>query len=128
MKVDCQGFDLDVLESSKSKVSVIKSLVMEFPYDSKSSLYEQENSLHEGYMRAHELGFRLARVVPNGAGEANIFLYNHKISLLEYFQIEDKLELFNCPTLKLKSAYQPRSRVMKRLFTSLALLENKLRT
>lgn len=105
LKIDAQGLDLEVLHSSRDSIEAIQSAVLEFPYDDESALYKNEPSLIEGLSRANEMGFLPARIVPNGGGECNVFLYNKKHGLSNYLNIENQLKLFDAPTLKLNYRY-----------------------
>lgn len=105
LKIDAQGLDLEVLRSARQCIDTIQSVVLEFPYDKKSALYKDESALIEGLLEANKLGFLPARVVPNGGGECNVFLYNEKHGLNNFLEIERQLKLFDAPTLKLNYKY-----------------------
>lgn len=105
LKVDAQGVDLEVLQSAGAMRETIHSAVLEFPYDEKSALYDNEPSLLEALSLAKEWGFLPARIVPNGGGECNVFFYNQARGLDNYLRIEQRLNLFSAPCMKLDLRY-----------------------
>ena len=104
LKIDAQGTDLEVLESARSRLKDISAAVIEVPYSSDSSLYANEGSLRNAIEWGYEAGFQTMRVVPNGGGEANLFLANSAVGIEKYFEIERRLGLQDCPTLKLSQS------------------------
>lgn len=101
LKIDAQGLDFEVLQSAGKRIQDVAAVVLEVPYSPNCSLYEGEVSVYEVMTWAHESGFTLVRLVPNGGGEANLFLANNEFGLARYFELEDELRLGQCPTLKL---------------------------
>jgi hypothetical protein len=101
VKIDTQGTDLLVFQSAGSNVHRIMSCVLEFPYTKADALYLDETSLIEGVLAMKELGFEPVRIVPNGAGEANVFFLNNRYSITDYFTLEVDLDFDNAPVLKI---------------------------
>tara|TARA_X000000368_G_scaffold164760_1_gene129943 strand:- start:651 stop:1415 length:765 start_codon:yes stop_codon:yes gene_type:complete len=102
LKIDTQGLDLEVFLSAKNYINIINSAVLEFPYDSQSSLYDDETTLIEALEILEKKGFYPVRIVPNGGGECNLFIYNKNFGIDAYFKLEDLLDLKKAPTLKIK--------------------------
>ena len=101
LKIDVQGTDLAVFLSAGTEMSKIVSCVLEFPYLSSSAIYSGEKNLTEGIEILSLYGFIPVRIVPNGAGECNVFFLNSNYSLEEYFQVEELLQFVKAPTLKI---------------------------
>jgi len=131
IKIDAQGLDLEVLQSAGPRLDDISAAVLEVPYLKNSSLYANETSLMEAIEWGHDFGFLTIRVVPNGAGEANLFFANKLHGIKHYFEIERTLELASCPTLKLKNMETSRFKEMymdsRQLFARSATLKNAYR-
>tara|TARA_A100001011_G_scaffold396388_1_gene494112 strand:+ start:6033 stop:6758 length:726 start_codon:yes stop_codon:yes gene_type:complete len=103
VKIDAQGEDLNVLLSAGNMLERINSCVMEISYEKELSLYKEEISLEESIEKIFELGFVPFRIVPNGGGECNIFIYNKNFGLDKYMELEKKYDFRNAPTLKLNN-------------------------
>ncbi len=101
LKIDTQGNDLEVLLSAGHKISIIKSCVLEFPYSKESAIYSQEKDVIEGIVILEKFGLIPVRIVPNGAGECNVFFRSSKFSIKEYFEMEKLLSFDRAPTLKI---------------------------
>lgn len=102
LKIDTQGSDFEVLESAGDRIDDIHAAVLEFPYRKDSALYSGEIEVAEALSRLSKLGFSPIRVVPNGAGECNVFVTNKNFSINSYFDLEKKLKLRSAPTLKIE--------------------------
>ncbi len=100
LKIDAQGLDLEVLRSARSKLCDISVVVLEIPYVEDSALYCGEAGITSALSSVSEMGFFPVRIVPNGAGEANLFLCNKSIKLGTFFAIEEALNIGECPVLK----------------------------
>ena len=101
IKIDTQGTDLSAFLSAGTEINKIMSCVLEFPYFNKSAIYSQEKDISEGIEILGKLGFVPVRIVPNGAGECNVFFLNQDYSLEDYFQMESELEFLKAPVLKI---------------------------
>jgi len=101
LKIDTQGTDLEVLTSAGKEISKIMSCVLEFPYFGKSAIYSNETDLLQGIEILKKYNFFPVRIVPNGAGECNVFFLNSLYTLEEYFRLESDLQFQNAPTLKI---------------------------
>ena len=101
LKIDVQGTDLAVFLSAGTEMDKIVACVLEFPYLSSSAIYSEEKNLKEGIEILDLYGFIPVRIVPNGAGECNVFFLNSKYSLEEYFQVEELLHFDKAPTLNI---------------------------
>jgi hypothetical protein len=77
------------------------SCVLEFPYLGKSAIYSNEIDLLQGIEILKKYNFFPVRIVPNGAGECNVFFLNSLYTLEEYFRLESDLQFQNAPTLKI---------------------------
>jgi FkbM family methyltransferase len=103
LKIDTQGIDLEVLESAGRFINKINAVVLEFPYYKKSQLYKDEILLVDAINRLSELNFVPARVIPNGAGECNLFAFREGFGLEAYWDLENRLNLSLAPVLKITS-------------------------
>ena len=101
VKIDTQGTDLEVLLSANQELNKIVACVLEFPYLNSSAIYLGEKSLKEGIEILSDYNFIPVRIVPNGAGECNVFFFNSNYSIEDYFQIEESLQFNKSPTLKI---------------------------
>lgn len=103
LKIDTQGTDLEVFLSAGIHLSKIKSAVLEFPFTTNSSLYEDEVDVKEAIRILGENGFFPIRLLPNGAGECNLFICNLNFSINDYLLLEKELCFYEAPTLKFQS-------------------------
>jgi FkbM family methyltransferase len=103
LKIDTQGTDLEVFLSAGPNLSRIKSAVLEFPYTQDSCLYENEVDVTEAIRILGNKGFFPIRLVPNGAGECNLFICNSNYSINDYLLLEKELRFNNAPALKFKN-------------------------
>ena len=103
LKIDTQGTDLEVFLSAGPHLSRIKSAVLEFPYTQDSCLYENEVDVTEAIRILGNKGFFPIRLVPNGAGECNLFICNSNYSINDYLLLEKELCFNNAPALKFKT-------------------------
>lgn len=101
IKIDTQGTDLEVLLSAGSEIRKIMSCVLELPYTKNSAIYSEEKDLNEAISILSKIDFIPVRIVPNGAGECNVFFLNKKFLLEDYFQMEIELKFDKAPTLKI---------------------------
>ena len=101
LKIDTQGSDLEVFLSSGKFLKNIKIAVLEFPYISAKSMYENEIDLLTAVKELSKHNFYPVRIVPNGGIECNLFVRNGNLSLESYFKLEEDLGLQGAPTLKL---------------------------
>jgi FkbM family methyltransferase len=101
IKIDTQGTDLEVLLSAKKEMNKIVACVLEFPYFNSSAIYDGEKSLIKGIEILGNFEFIPVRIVPNGAGECNVFFLNSNYSIEDYFEIEEMLQFHKAPTLKI---------------------------
>ena len=101
LKIDTQGNDLEVFLSAGMFLKNIKVAVLEFPYISEKSMYEDEIDLLSALKELSKHNFFPVRVIPNGAAECNLFIRNGNLSLESYFKLEEDLRLQGAPTLKL---------------------------
>lgn len=122
LKIDTQGSDLEVFLSAGDFLPKISSAVLEFPYTKDSSLYEEEPDIIQAIQRLSDVNFFPVRIVPNGAGECNLFVRNGSFSVESYFQLEKMLELEIAPTLKIGD-YHPYQRLS---FLGLFLVKTKI--
>jgi FkbM family methyltransferase len=103
LKIDTQGTDLEVFLSAGPNLSRIKSAVLEFPFTQDSCLYENEVDVTEAIRILGNKGFFPIRLVPNGAGECNLFICNSNYSINDYLLLEKELRFNNAPALKFKN-------------------------
>jgi FkbM family methyltransferase len=101
LKIDTQGSDLEVFLSAGEFLKNVKIAVLEFPYISAKSMYEDEIDLLAGVKELSKHNFYPVRIVPNGGAECNLFIRNGNLSLESYFKLEEDLRLKEAPTLKL---------------------------
>ena len=106
LKIDTQGLDLEVIASARELLPNIRSVILEAPYTTELSLYGQETPLVQVIQQMSAFGFYVARVVPNGGGEANAIFVNEQVSFSDYLDIETSLRLLESRTLKLDSLSQ----------------------
>lgn len=119
LKIGTQGTDLEVLESAGQFINKINAVVLEFPYNKTSQLYQDEVTLLDAIIKLDKLNFIPARIVPNGAGECNLFAFRKNFGLQAYWELENILSLTSAPTLKIES-------VRKKLL-SMIFLKNLMR-
>lgn len=101
LKIDAQGIDLEVLRSCRSYLPAVAAVCLEVPFSTRSSLYAGEPDAATVISEVQRLGFAPVRLVPNGAGEANLFAANLQLPIDNYFRLEDRLEFRKAPTLKI---------------------------
>ena len=101
LKIDAQGIDLEVLRSCRSYLPDVAAICLEVPFSFESSLYADEPDAATVIAEVQRLGFAPVRLVPNGAGEANLFAANLRLPIDNYFQLEDRLDFRKAPTLKI---------------------------
>ncbi len=101
LKIDTQGIDLEVLASCGSFLSLVDSVCLEVPYSLNSSLYANEPDVASVIGKLRDFGFVPVRLVPNGAGEANLFAASERLPITEYFALEARLRFAKAPTLKI---------------------------
>jgi len=101
LKIDTQGGDLEVFLSAGSFLKDIRAAVLEFPYTSKESMYEDEIDIVTAIKELSAYNFYPVRIVPNGGAECNVFIRNGNFTLEQYFRLEKDLQFEKAPTLKL---------------------------
>jgi FkbM family methyltransferase len=101
LKIDTQGIDLEVLESAGRFINKINAVVLEFPYHKKTQLYKDEVLLLEAINALSNLNFVPVRIIPNGAGECNLFAFREDFGLEAYWELEKRLNLSSAPVLKI---------------------------
>ena len=122
LKIDTQGNDLEVFLSAGIFLKNVKLAVLEFPYISEKSMYEDEIDLLSALKELSKYNFFPVRVIPNGAAECNLFIRNGNLSLESYFELEKELRFDEAPTLKL-GLHNPYINMTKR---SLLLMNLKI--
>jgi FkbM family methyltransferase len=116
VKIDTQGTDLETLLSAGKNLKRIKSAMLEFPYLSGMALYENEISLVDAIIILKKHNFVPVRLVPNGAGECNLFVVNADFTFEEYFDLEEECNFLEAPTLKLQQKKVKNEVIFKKLF------------
>ena len=101
LKVDIQGFDIDVIRSAKSSINKIKSFVVEVSYGEQYKLYEKNNSIDDLLSFVNSNNFFIYRIIPNGAGECNVFCINKDLELDWFQRMEELLKFDIAPCLKI---------------------------
>lgn len=107
LKIDAQGLDLEVLRSCGAFAASIDCICLEVPYSSRSALYADEPNAAAAIAEVDRLGFTPVRLVPNGAGEANLFAANSAQPIDRYFYLEARLRFKSAPTLKIGPHKRP---------------------
>jgi len=105
VKVDTQGNDLSIILSANKRLNSINSFVIECAYSVDSMLYETGSLLKDVFSFVEDSDFFIYRIVPNGAGECNVFCINKNYGIENYEDLEKNLKFYKAPCLKLENNF-----------------------
>jgi len=105
VKVDTQGNDLSIILSANKHLNLINSFAIECAYSVDSMLYESGSVLKDIFSFVKDSDFFIYRIVPNGAGECNVFCINKNYGMENYEDLEKNLKFYKAPCLKLENNF-----------------------
>lgn len=105
VKVDTQGNDLNIILSANKRLNSINSFAIECAYSVDSMLYETGSLLKDVFSFVEDSEFFIYRIVPNGAGECNVFCINKNYGIENYEELEKNLKFYKAPCLKLENNF-----------------------
>ena len=126
IKIDTQGTDFECLISAGEYLQNILSGVIEVPYTIDDALYQQSMDLNSAIRELERNNFVIARVVPNGGGECNLFFYKKDFGIENYLKLERDLHFSESVILKIDPGFTYRDLVRKLYEKSINRIRNIL--